>query len=70
MLAGTILPNAAYRSSAIPIEFPAPFFTDKGGKKPKIVYGITNDQGNQRNLNTKKAVEGIAIPELSYATEL
>jgi hypothetical protein len=36
LLAGTILPNAAYGSSAIPIEFPAPFFTDIGGKNLKL----------------------------------
>ena len=59
----TILPNAIYRFSVIPIKLPTAFFTKLEKKNSQFIWKHKRPQMPQAILRQKNGAEGINLPD-------
>ena len=59
----TILPNAVYRISAIPIKLPMAFFTDLEQKNSQLIWKHKRPQIAKAVLRKKNGAGGINLPD-------
>ena len=59
----TIIPNATYRFSVIPIKLPKAFFTELEQKISQFIWKHKSTQIAKAVLRTKNGTGGISLPE-------